>query len=181
MRILIALAATLQLAGCGDGGQTFDVSGNRLVIKDGSYISRPTGYFCGAGGMGQIKMTLVDYKPACKLDVKEGDPDPRKEGEAHSELELLIMNLTNHLNLMVPFKVGPADCTIGPVEEVQATYRHYPAGSMTPDVTITNGTGTVMLDQYDKFNQKPALGRFNITIGGSTLDGTFDSGSCDPP
>ncbi len=91
------------------------------------------------------------------------------------------MNLSAHLNLMNPFKVGPADCSIGPVEEIQATYRHYPAGSMTPDVTINSGTGTVLLDQYDKFNQKPATGRFQIVIGGSQLDGTFNAGSCDPP
>jgi len=177
----IALAIGLHLAGCGDAAQEFVVNGLKLTIKDGSYISKPAGYFCNAGGLGQIKMTLVDYKPACALDLMEGQENPRRADIEHTELELLIMNLSTHLNLMNEFKVGPADCDIGPVEEVQATFRHYAVGADKPDVTVNSGTGTLKLTQYSKTNQVPALGSFKVTIGQSLIDGTFDSVSCDPP
>jgi hypothetical protein len=173
----------LSAAGCG-GGQVIEVGGQKMTIRDGSYISRPDPglRFCSAQAPGQIKMTLVDFKPACKLDVPAGDPDPRKGEEEHGELEI-ILAVGSHLNLMVPFMAGESNCSVGPASEAIAYFKYFPPGAdpMQPQSTVTATGGTVKVDAYDKTNQQPARGRFDLVFGGQTVSGTFENVvSCDP-
>jgi hypothetical protein len=173
----------LSAAGCG-GGQVIEVSGQKMTIRDGSYITRPDPglRFCSAQAPGQIKMTLVDFKPACKLDLPMGDPNPRKAEEEHGELEF-ILAVGSHPNLMIPFEVGEANCSVGPASEAIVYFKYYPPGANPeqPQSMATATGGTVKVDAYDKTNQAPTRGRFDVVFGGQTVSGTFENVvSCDP-
>ncbi len=179
MRKLLLVGAVL-VAGCGSGAQEFVVNGLKLDASDQLYTSKPMGYFCDMAPLGQIKIQFFDYAPACVLDQKPADPDPRDPALEHTELDIVLGGLgTSHQDLRTPFSVSKVDCVIGPGDNGTAYFYHYPAGAMMPDVTTQVDSGSVKIDAWDKTNATAVKGNFSLVFGGSKVSGTLNTFNCD--
>jgi hypothetical protein len=174
----LALLVLVLVGGCGSGSsQDFTVNNLVLHVSDQLYVSRPNGYFCNAIAPGQIKLSFLDYSPACTLDQKAGAANPRDPGIEHVQLDI-ILGTGAHPNNMNPYSLSKVDCDIGPGDNGTATFYHFPANGMTPDATISVDSGTLQINQYDTGDVQPLKGTFDLTFGASKVAGTFDALAC---
>jgi hypothetical protein len=84
---------------------------------------------------------------------------------------------SSHQNLKIPFTLSRIDCTtMG--DNGTAYFSHYQANSMMP-TTLQVDSGTVKLDQFDPNNKNALKGSFDLTFGGSKVQGTINALDCD--
>jgi hypothetical protein len=175
-----AAGLALGITGCGGPSQTLTISGISLGVQDQQYTTKPAGSFCSGFSANQAKFRLVDYQPACPLDVATGDPDPRDPAKEHSELQIIVSLGANPAPLRMPFMFdAAADCDNGGANAI-AFFYHFPAGTLVPDKTLQASSGSIQLSQYDTTNQQRAKGTFTLTFGeGAPVMGKLDAGNCD--
>lgn len=167
------------LTGCG-GDPVLNVAGQRVTVRDQLYVSRPTGYFCNGLGENQIKLSLLDYNPACFKDQKQGAADPRNPAIEHTDIELVLTVGTGHPNLTIPFMFGAdVSCDLGGADSI-ATFHQYAAGSTTPTQTKQANSGSIKITQLDRTNVKPLQGSFDLVFDGMNVKGSIDAFNCDP-
>jgi hypothetical protein len=172
-RILFGTA--LFASGC-SSEPSYTVGGQTLTVKDSGYMT--ANFFCQAGTPGQLELVLVDYAPICGPDDPiDSDLGARNGQLEHDELELLFMT-GDHTDPTQPYAVGVSDCTLGPVSDGTATFRHYAANSATPVTTQAVG-GAMFLTYVDPTGAKPAEGNFTLDFGAQgSIVGKLKSYTC---
>ncbi len=173
---LAVLVATLSAGACSKE-TSYTVASHKLVVKDSGYVTT-TDRYCSAAAPGQLLLTIVDYDPICGAMIPAtadgGARDPQLE---HNELELLFVT-SAQTDPKLPYEVNVPDCTLGPAGPGAATFRHYPSGSTTPQVTQAT-SGEIYLTSYDPGDLKPAVGSFKLDFGiAGKIEGEFETYTC---
>jgi hypothetical protein len=144
-------------------------------VKDSGYITAK--FICEAGLEGQLELVLVDYQPICTEDTPiDSDMGARSGQLEYNELDLLFIT-GDHTDTTKPYAVGPTDCTVGPVSDGTATFRHHSATAATIETQAIGGN--MFLTFVDPTGAKPAEGSFDLDFGAQgKAAGKFKSYTC---